>query len=124
MSAQADALASLGVLVVDDEADVRELLVEYFRTKQFDVSSAADFDRSRHAPPALTTAARARALAGIVAAMIIGKPEPIRPIRHTQPAVAGPSDLCSFRPRSTASASSSAASTFASIMSRSSIGAR
>ena len=42
MSGQADALASLGVLVVDDEADVRELLVEYFRTKQFDVSSAAD----------------------------------------------------------------------------------
>ena len=31
MSGQADALASLGVLVVDDEADVRELLVEYFR---------------------------------------------------------------------------------------------
>ena len=42
MSGQADALASLGVLVVDDEADVRELLVEYFRTKQFDVSAAAD----------------------------------------------------------------------------------
>ena len=39
MSGQADALASLGVLVVDDEADVRELLVEYFRTKQFDVSA-------------------------------------------------------------------------------------
>jgi DNA-binding NtrC family response regulator len=42
MSGQADALASLGVLVVDDEADVRELLVEYFKTKQFDVSSAVD----------------------------------------------------------------------------------
>ena len=42
MSGQADALASLGVLVVDDEADVRELLVEYFRTKQFDVSAAGD----------------------------------------------------------------------------------
>ena len=38
MSGHADALASLGVLVVDDEADVRELLVEYFRTKNFDVS--------------------------------------------------------------------------------------
>jgi len=30
------------VLVVDDEADVRELLVEYFRDRGFEVSSAAD----------------------------------------------------------------------------------
>jgi two-component system, NtrC family, response regulator AtoC len=30
------------VLVVDDEADVRELLVEYFRDRGFEVSAAAD----------------------------------------------------------------------------------
>jgi two-component system, NtrC family, response regulator AtoC len=42
MTPSVDTLSSLGVLVVDDEADVRELLVEYFKTKNFDVSSAGD----------------------------------------------------------------------------------
>src|SRR4029453_5742791 len=42
MSGQADALSSLGVLVVDDEADGGELLVEYFKPKQFDVPAARD----------------------------------------------------------------------------------
>jgi DNA-binding NtrC family response regulator len=42
MTPSADALASLGVLVVEDEGDIRELLVEYFKTKQFDVAAAAD----------------------------------------------------------------------------------
>ncbi len=37
-----ETISPFGVLVVDDEVDVRELLVEYFRTKNFDVSSAAD----------------------------------------------------------------------------------
>jgi DNA-binding NtrC family response regulator len=37
-----DSVNTLGVLVVDDEADVRELLVEYFKTKNLDVSAAAD----------------------------------------------------------------------------------
>jgi len=37
-----ESVNTIGVLVVDDEADVRELLVEYFKTKNFDVSAAAD----------------------------------------------------------------------------------
>src|SRR6476660_6321381 len=37
-----ESVNTLGVLVVDDEADVRELLVEYFKTKNFDVTAAAD----------------------------------------------------------------------------------
>ena len=42
MLSASDTVNTLGVLVVDDEADVRELLVEYFKTKNFDVSAAAD----------------------------------------------------------------------------------
>jgi two-component system, NtrC family, response regulator AtoC len=42
MTLSVDSLSALGVLVVDDEADVRELLVEYFKTKNFDVSAAVD----------------------------------------------------------------------------------
>src|SRR5262249_51452424 len=37
-----ESVNTIGVLVVDDEADVRELLVEYFKTKNFDVTAAAD----------------------------------------------------------------------------------
>src|SRR5215813_9047126 len=37
-----ESVNTVGVLVVDDEADVRELLVEYFKTKNFDVTAAAD----------------------------------------------------------------------------------
>jgi DNA-binding NtrC family response regulator len=42
MLSASDSVNTLGVLVVDDEADVRELLVEYFKTKNFDVTAAAD----------------------------------------------------------------------------------
>lgn len=37
-----EAIRRRGVLVVEDEADVRELLVEYFRARGYDVSGAAD----------------------------------------------------------------------------------
>ncbi len=37
-----ESVNTLGVLVIDDDADVRELLVEYFKTKNFDVTAAAD----------------------------------------------------------------------------------
>jgi DNA-binding NtrC family response regulator len=42
MTGFSDSLATLGVLVVDDEAEVRELLVDYFKTKQIDVAAASD----------------------------------------------------------------------------------
>jgi len=42
MPEQADRIAALEVLVVDDEPDVRELLAEYFRTRGLRVATLSD----------------------------------------------------------------------------------